>query len=865
MIDLNQWEQIQKIFTEVFELHGDERDQALTEACNGDEVLEKEVRALLDAHDTSDQFLKDTASEDVFKVIEAKERLKESNPEIIGPYRIEGQIGLGGMGAVHKATQLEPVQRTVALKIMSAGMNREAFLARFQYEHQALAMMNHPNIAHVYDAGTTLDGRPYFTMEYIEGEPITDYCDKRSLSIQKRLNMFLQVCDGVLHAHRRGLIHRDLKPSNILVTEDSGIPVPKIIDFGIAKASQPSLEQKMTVAGMLLGTPAYMSPEQADGADVNTASDVFALGVLLYELLTGMMPIDPSQYLGAKPSEMVAKILSIEAPRPSDRLVKDGATAEAAAALRGTSSENLIKRIKGDLDWIIMKAIEKDRSRRYPSVAKLSEEVNHFLNDEPVEARPPSRLYVIKKFVRRHRSAVITAASIFVVVFLASTATLVSLANASEARRNKKNSIKFLIELFSELEPGFEDDEEEIFDKLSVKLELKDGDPLLLSGLHVGIGNLYSFKDSNEKAIAEYDSALALLDSRDSLPAREVIFSKAMIKTRVREMDQAKSLFEEILESTPIVKDVLYYKALRGIGEIAYQEDKLEEALTHYKAAHKGFASLFGEESELTARTLTSIGNAYYKLKETDEAEKYYLSSISIKEKFYKPDDPRVLSTHLNLGLVYRQRKEYEKALFTFQQVHEAFSDVFGLNYPSTQRAANNIALTLVDMKRYDEAMDYAESVYRNRRRKLGYDHIDTLSSMNNLANIYVKRKEFNKAIQLKEEELQIRNEFYPEEPQTQYFRCTLGEAYMYSGRLDAAINIFSEVSEKLEYFKDFPIHKKATTSSLLGIAYFKKGNFKEAIKYLSASVDNVLLPDLRNEAQKTLDEAKDGLLKSLY
>jgi serine/threonine protein kinase len=328
----------------------------------------------------------------------------------IGRYKLVEKLGEGGFGTVYVAEQEEPVRRRVALKITKLGMDTKRVVARFKVERQALAMMDHPGIAKVLDAGATDSGRPYFVMELVNGIKITEYCDTNKLTTHKRLDLFIQVCRAIEHAHQKGIIHRDIKPSNILITMHDGIPAPKVIDFGIAKATQDSLTDKtaFTMFDQFIGTPAYMSPEQAElgGLDVDTRTDIYSLGVLLYELLTAQTPLESKNLLERSFDEMRRMIREYEPPRPSSRLGHQKSSDSTSTAKRhGTDAPKLIKMVKGDLDWVVMKCLEKDRSRRYETAGNLAADVQRFLNDEPVEARPPSQLYRFQKLVRRNKLA----------------------------------------------------------------------------------------------------------------------------------------------------------------------------------------------------------------------------------------------------------------------------------------------------------------------------------------------------------------------------------------------------------------------------------------------------------------------------
>ncbi len=386
----------------------------MDEATGGDAALRARVEALLKAHDNPDSFLNEAAAEfgATIDLSPAEPPLAERPGTLIGPYKLLEQIGEGGMGVVYMADQQAPVRRRVALKIIKAGMDTRQVIARFEAERQALALMDHSNIARVLDAGATDSGRPYFVMELVRGIPITEYCDQNNLPVHERLELFVQVCHAVQHAHQKGIIHRDLKPSNVLVTLNDGRAVPKVIDFGVAKATGQQLTEKtlFTAFAQMVGTPLYMSPEQAEmtSLDIDTRSDIYSLGVLLYELLTGTTPFDQERMRAAAFDEIRRIIREEEPPKPSTRISTLGESRTATAAHRQVDSHRLSQLVEGDLDWIVMKALEKDRTRRYDTAGNFAADVLRHLSDQPVEACPPSAVYRFRKFARRNRVALTT-------------------------------------------------------------------------------------------------------------------------------------------------------------------------------------------------------------------------------------------------------------------------------------------------------------------------------------------------------------------------------------------------------------------------------------------------------------------------
>jgi len=447
-MDSTRYQKVKAVFHEAVEQPPEAREALLQARCAGDADLRRDVEALLASHEKSGEFLAEPAlkvkASDLVQEAARRESGAATRPSampanakgpgepegvatgspladerVIGPYRLLEVLGEGGMGTVYKAEQTAPMRRLVALKLIKLGMDTREVIARFEAERQALAMMDHPCIARVLDAGTTARGRPYFVMEYVPGVPITEHADRHNLNTHQRLRLFLDVCEAIHHAHQRAVIHRDLKPSNILVMFQNDRAVPKIIDFGIAKATNHHLTERtvFTEQGRIIGTPEYMSPEQAEMTEqgVDTRTDVYSLGVILYELLAGVLPFTPQELRAQGYAGLQKTIREVEPPRPSTRITTLGAAAPAKIAqTRSTDLRTLVRQLRGDLDWIVMKAMAKSRTERYESAFGLSEDIRRFMADEPVLATRPSLRYRLSKFVRRNRMAVGTAAAVLV-------------------------------------------------------------------------------------------------------------------------------------------------------------------------------------------------------------------------------------------------------------------------------------------------------------------------------------------------------------------------------------------------------------------------------------------------------------------
>jgi len=514
----------------------------------------------------------------------------------VGNYVIREQIGEGGFAIVYAAEQEKPVRRKVALKIIKLGMDTKQVIARFEAERQALAMMDHPNVAKVFDAGSTDAGRPFFVMEHVAGESITEYCDKQRLTIEDRLGLLAQVCEGVQHAHQKGIIHRDIKPSNVLVTVKEGKPQVKVIDFGVAKAITQRLTEKTiyTEQGQLIGTPEYMSPEQAEmtTADIDTRSDIYSLGVLLYELLTGSLPFDPTTLRQAAFGEIQRIIREDEPPKPSTRLSSLGDDSATSAKRRRVDPKTLAREVRGDLDWIVMKALEKDRGRRYETASDLARDIQRHLVHEPVWAGPPSSAYRVRKFVRRNRVAVASTTVVAFALLAGGVGTAIGLTQAAIERSQRVSEIRGLTAFLLDIDEASANLEssptwlgellgrvQERLDTLSKKIQ----DPELLGELaytYERLGDVTGHPDVQSQgdpvgAIASYQQALMIrleLHRTDpnSSAARQKLARLYYTLGQVSAAAAADSLAGEQQRLMRFEEARSYFEACYGLGEFRF-------------------------------------------------------------------------------------------------------------------------------------------------------------------------------------------------------------------------------------------------------------------------------------------------------
>jgi serine/threonine protein kinase/tetratricopeptide (TPR) repeat protein len=847
------WQQIRDVLEEAQELEPAQRSAFLDRACFSDQVLRQEVEALLAASDEAHStFLASPpASDGLIANLDGffSGGGLQAGQVFAERFQLLRRLGEGGMGQVWLAEQTFPVRRQVAIKLIKAGMYDEAVVQRFESERQSLAIMDHPAIAKVFDAGATPQGQPYFVMEYVPGLPITEYCDQKKLKIADRLELFIQACEGVQHAHQKAIIHRDLKPANILVVEVDGKPVPRIIDFGLAKAttSQVEGESRFTQMGHFVGTPGYMSPEQAgsglngggqDGVhDIDTRTDVYSLGVVLYVLLAGLQPFETKSGQKQPLDELLRKLREEEPPSPSQKVSADRDTSAATAASRGTEPTHLVSLLRGDLDWITMKALEKDRVRRYGSPSELAADIRHYLNHEPVVARPASTGYRLRKYTRRHRVAVLVAAGL--VLLLAA----FSILQARQLRRITSERDRANRE--RDHATRERDRATRITDFMTGMFKVSDPSEAR--------GNRVTAREILDKASIDMGKGLA----KDPEVQSQMMQVMASTYLNLGLYPRAHELAQRALDARLNLlgpDDPKTLESMTQLGLILFRDGHYPEGEKLEQQALAGERRILGPEDPLTLQTMANLAYIVQGLGNFDVGEKLAREVVEIETRRLGPESALVLQSTRNLNVALFNQGRYAEAERKSRQLLDVERRVLGPDHPDTLHAMDDLANAIEEQGRLAEAEQAYRDALAAYQRVLGPEHPTTALVMSNLAVILTAEGRLADSEKLTREAFAIElRAVGPENAYTLLFKSNLADVLLKEGHIQEAEKLQREALEAMARTlgPEYP-GTLACQTALAGVLN-REGRYAEAEK-LARGAFEVEIRSLGPQSAYTLD-----------
>jgi eukaryotic-like serine/threonine-protein kinase len=846
-VQTHQGIQEEDLFAAALALPACERGAYLKRVCDTKPQLLRRLQALVDDFGKATTFV----AEDAVRAWDSVDH--------IGSFRLLRELGEGGCGVAYLAEQGAPFKRQVAIKIIKPGMDTKAVIARFEAERQALALMDHPNVAKVFDAGATSEGRPYFVMELVRGIRITEYCDQSRLTISERLSLFIQVCRAIQHAHQKGIIHRDIKPSNVLVTMHDGSAIAKVIDFGIAKATQGRLTDQTlhTEVAQIMGTPAYISPEQAEagGVVVDTRSDIYSLGVLLYELLTGLTPFDPQELAEASIEQLRERLRSEEPPRPSRRLAtQEGALLAGISSGSGSTWAKVVRQIRDDLDWIVMRCLEKEPARRYQAVNELIDDIDRYLNHQSVVARPPSMAYAIRKLVRRNRAA--CASAVTFVLFITTFAAVMAIQaqriarERDQAEQERENAQKVsnvamnvfaLADPFKSLASGVT--ASALLDQAtkSIDHELQE-QPAARARLLTTLGRAYFRRAEYRRAIGPLEQAVKIVRGMPGAEAEALVtmVDLSMALRNNGDSQRARKILadaEKIAEQNGLQRSAGYAKLLLNRGRLNLFDARMSAAVSDLEESLRLYQAVLGPRCIEVAEVLSDLSLTLLWNDDVAQAERKARAAIDIYDLTTSPMYPDRVTTEVALADVLYLQNRLDESESILSAALDKNTEVFGPNSEAVVSTLDRLALVRYAQNKLAEAEGLSRDALARAQTIYGKRYFNIANLEASLARTLTKLRKYREAEALLRDALDILAE--ARAPDHQYIASTeyfLGEVLLATNRLAEAEAVLTASMNRWKR-SDAPPWRAMRSANALGEALYRQGRKAEGEKYLSESL----------------------------